>query len=522
MDTGNADDFDAAIEALGKLPSGFSSRNINTSIVYKSDEAAERNRSGMAAYTHWRQSKDSTFLETAAEHFQRAMEISADADDPTAMAQVSLNYALTQTLMNRPKLAIPAFETAIKIYDRHPYSDQLYRSLGGLYGAIFALSREKSIAGHSVEAERLRSQLPPLRKRSLELLYVPRGESYDYDAYRVEQGEIGFSADRKIGTDNVKDCVCVIIHDPITKKTALAHVDSFTDVQSLEEVFKRLPNHAFLKAKLIGARFTPGSEKNHIEQDARKNLQKVVQFLEEKQVEILSAAILDSDQPTSVVVDPVSFELEERSPGMPNPNRDIANAKAAIENSGKSLQVAFDLTVSDQCAPILLPRQAVSNLHRFFTRKSAEEIYDHFINIANNYPDEQLPGMVERIIDLTQAYRRSLRELQEKFDEKHAELRRNGIRVPTTTQTEILDALERCPVHIGEGANSGNKALMDFIENRLFTVEGKTLTTDIDGLGSFAFPSQPYETIEAKHGTNRFQARIANRTRSSADVHLRP
>lgn len=43
----------------------------------------------------------------------------------------------------------------------------------------------------------------------------------------------GFSDKEKIGTDNIQQCVAVILHDPLTKKTALAHVDRFTDASSL-------------------------------------------------------------------------------------------------------------------------------------------------------------------------------------------------------------------------------------------------------------------------------------------------
>ncbi len=41
----------------------------------------------------------------------------------------------------------------------------------------------------------------------------------DYDAVRVEQHEVGFTNKEKIGTDNIQQCVAVILHDPLTKKT---------------------------------------------------------------------------------------------------------------------------------------------------------------------------------------------------------------------------------------------------------------------------------------------------------------
>ncbi|WP_316355267.1 hypothetical protein [Candidatus Trichorickettsia mobilis] len=75
----------------------------------------------------------------------------------------------------------------------------------------------------------------------------------DYTADRVEQHEVGFS-DKKIGTDNIQQCVAVILHDPITKKTALAHVDKFTDTTSLANVVANFPEGTKLDAYLVGGR----------------------------------------------------------------------------------------------------------------------------------------------------------------------------------------------------------------------------------------------------------------------------
>ena len=64
----------------------------------------------------------------------------------------------------------------------------------------------------------------------------------DYEAVRVEQHKVGFSDKEKIGTDNIQQCVAVILHDPLTKKTALAHVDRFTDASSLtHDVISNFP-----------------------------------------------------------------------------------------------------------------------------------------------------------------------------------------------------------------------------------------------------------------------------------------
>ncbi len=75
----------------------------------------------------------------------------------------------------------------------------------------------------------------------------------DYEAVRVEQHKVGFSDKEKIGTDNIQQCIAVILHDPLTKKTALAHVDRFTDASSLthDVIISNFPPNIKLEAYLV-------------------------------------------------------------------------------------------------------------------------------------------------------------------------------------------------------------------------------------------------------------------------------
>jgi hypothetical protein len=118
--------------------------------------------------------------------------------------------------------------------------------LGGLHEAILSASASKA----NDEAEALRARLRPLRERSLDLDYSFRGEGYDNEAYRVEQGEIGFSADKKIGTGRVFDCICIILRNPVTQKTALAHIVANTSSSSLASAFPRLLTRVRSRAPL--------------------------------------------------------------------------------------------------------------------------------------------------------------------------------------------------------------------------------------------------------------------------------
>ena len=75
------------------------------------------------------------------------------------------------------------------------------------------------------------------------------------DAYRVEGGEVGFSAKEPIGTDNTHDCIVVMLRDPITKKTALAHITGNNTEESLKVLWDGMTQSGSpIEMRLLGGR----------------------------------------------------------------------------------------------------------------------------------------------------------------------------------------------------------------------------------------------------------------------------
>ncbi len=163
----------------------------------------------------------------------------------------------------------------------------------------------------------------------------------DYDAVRVEQHEVGFS-NQKIGTDNIQQCVAVILHDPITKKTALAHVDKFTDTRSLANVVANFPPGTKLNAYLVGGRDRSAQSKA-VSDD---NISRVLSELNNhSEVDIKSADIGDKGAPSGIVFDPQTAELKHAVPGK---HHETTNERKLLHNLQPSLNFAFDLTKSPE------------------------------------------------------------------------------------------------------------------------------------------------------------------------------
>lgn len=515
----NVKDLDKLIEQLNALPSGFQSRNINpTSVSYNSQsEGYQLNQDGITAYNKWQSSKDTADLEVALEAFKKAADASLRENNLPARANDLSNYGQICRLAGRSEQGMPALEEAIQIHEQQGHVDNLYRDLGNLHASLLDVIQVKQNDGLTEEADQLRARLRPLRQSSANLISRNKGETINPEAHRVEQGEIGLSSDKPIGTDNVNDCVCVVLRDPHTKKTAIAHIDASTGISSLQVLLDRMPDRKPpdkpLEARLIGARFKDDPNEARFRVDnAKQNIRKIVEFLDDRHVDVLSAAILDPSQPTSIVVHPETFEIVEETPGVPNPNMHLGNGKPLITNWGKPLHLSFDLTSSMERAPIILQGSEIMTLRDRYAGKSDDEIYAWFKK-NTQYSDGQLPVVVELAVILGEEYKKSVDQVISKLDEKIAALGEKGVTIADFDREKAVKIISEGAIHLGHGAEKANQPLVDFIENKLFSVErGHAYISDLEGLRNFCFPNQPYETIEESvESPSSFQAKLAQR-----------
>lgn len=223
----------------------------------------------------------------------------------------------------------------------------------------------------------------------------------DYDAVRVEQHEVGFS-DQKIGTDNIQQCVAVILYDPITKKTALAHVDKFTDTSSLADVIASFPKGTKLNAYLVGGRDRSPQSKAVSD----NNIARVMGELQKHQtVDVKSADIGDKGAPSGIVFDPQTGELKHAVPGKQHETTNTR--KLLLHASNPPLRFAFDLTQSqDMPSPILTDADKKSLINRYLSTpktQNAQEtwnaniVYEPLAKVAEQIRQEN-PKIVQEAL----------------------------------------------------------------------------------------------------------------------------
>ncbi|MBL8639846.1 MAG: hypothetical protein JNK24_05770 [Alphaproteobacteria bacterium] len=491
---------DIIIELLAKLPSGFARRTAEvTKISYSlSGEAEAHNREAMAAYSEWKKNGKYTDIILSMNKFIEAANVSAHDGNPLAQANDLLNYGKVCLLANLSEQALPALEQALSIFEKEKKLDYVYKTVGILYSAITANIREKEHSGYNEEANELRKKLLPLRRRSVELFSHSSGQPINYDAYRVEQREIGFSDEQLIGTDNINSCVAVLIWDAKTHKMAIAHIDEDTDINSLQQVFNRMPKDNTLQVKIIGARSGDIKPFASSVESSNNNIVKVLRFLDGKNVNIISASILDPRQPTSVVVDPKTFEVFEESPGKLNPDSALANGIPLIGGSGRSLRVSIDLTSSVNREPIFLPHPAIYNLRKYYLGKTEGEIYK-LITEGSSLSQAQIPTVVDQLLQISDGYKHSVENLIKVLDKRINDLADRGIEVSTFDRNLAADVISNRSIYIGSGAAMANQPLVDFINNNIFVFEKNgRYHLNLDGFLSLDLEAQPHAKAESR------------------------
>jgi hypothetical protein len=164
----------------------------------------------------------------------------------------------------------------------------------------------------------------------------------------VEQGGIGFSTDRTIGTEHVGNCVGIIVRDPVTGRTALAHYDDTSTPDSLSLIFDGMPKGRTLDVVLIGAKYGPESQEgDYVRQSSAKNLRDVLSFMASKDIRIVAARVNDPQQPHAFAVDPENFRIVPTEDFVSNPLQGYAFARKFLGGGQpQPMAVEFDFAKS--------------------------------------------------------------------------------------------------------------------------------------------------------------------------------
>ncbi len=161
----------------------------------------------------------------------------------------------------------------------------------------------------------------------------------DKEAYNIDQREVGYSNSAKIGTTNIQQCVAVIIHDPDTKQSALAHIDFNTSAKSLGKVIDNFPKDKTLNVYLVGAR-----DRTYDKNTSDANVNKIIKEIKRHpNLDIKVADIKDRGSPSAIVFDPKTGELTNAVPAHDDPYLYLRKISLYIDPFRNTLNEAFQI-----------------------------------------------------------------------------------------------------------------------------------------------------------------------------------
>lgn len=392
FDPHNATDEDILF-TIKALPGNLANRaRITTPLHYEPiSPAAKDEFSAYDAANEFARTGDFEHLEKSINHYvaaakqYEAMSLMKPAANMFSLAAQSYIYFPQNIFTDNEFLsekAIKYYDKAIQLHDQQGHEDFSYRDRDKRYNAIaetVLAYREYPIIELSEDENNAREAqyYDRLRPESSKLLHSSRriqGE-LDNTALRVEQKEIGISDGKNIGTDNVSQCITLIVRScgmdgnlerPVV---ALAHIDYETDAGSIDQMFENLPD-GYKEARILGARF---------DQDIKsvENLVKVIKALAAYDVDVISSNVYQGDQgPSTVIVDPYDFSMRE---SVPTADKGMAEASCAYslitEDKIYPLRLAFDTRIGEDRAPLYLTQTMVRKLRDNYLDKDDAERY---------------------------------------------------------------------------------------------------------------------------------------------------
>jgi hypothetical protein len=505
------EDRDAVLEFAESIPSGLSDRTAppRPQHIYRHPAAPIMRENGIREHALAKNHDNPSLLSLAAQYFDQAARFCVMADDQLGQAHCLVDFGVLMRLQGKPKEAINAWKIAANIYKSKDHLDQESDLLGMIYTETLALANGTK----GEEQNKWKTELRPLQRRCLEIFEINEGNECDKDAYRVEQNEMGIAKDKNMGIDHVYTCIGIGLWDPKTTMAAIAHVDEGTIINSLDIAFDEFnlastdslekkrsnTNLPYIEARIFGASYNKKSTNKKNYKQAADNVYKLIKYLcnrNDVHVNLLSADIFNPDQPSSFTIQKGTFKLSSKWPGRANPNAHLHSASIGLLGPAP-LQIAFTPAEPNKRSAVYLSRAMVHQLRE--SRVTETELQTCNRLAEFNLSEWQLPVRIEEELLLKEAYLQQIKNLTAELKKGITQLQtKHSFILPRSLHLALLQAVSRCPLYIGDGADKKNQPFLDLITNKVFKEEieaiddlkKKIFSMDISQVEQFEFPKE--------------------------------
>lgn len=488
--------LDEVLSAIKALDSGFTARTRRRTddTHYLQSEAYSLTGKGQDLLSRWQIEKDSNVLGIAKDFYDRSIIAAEKSQDNLIRAITYARYAEVAPLFSRDTgLSIRLLSDAVQLCRQCDAKDFASQFATQLHETTYEIIRNS--LNHGVQSSVVDpwlAVLKKMRRQASKLFRNQHGEVIDADAHRIEQGEVGYSIDQRIGTDFLAQCISPIIQNPMTKMTALAHIDQAVDIESLDDVL-RILGYDYLGApllvRLVGGNDSDASgnagSKKFMASVANENVLRLLEYLKKRNVNIVSSDIMQGGQPTSVVVDPVQFSLQEAIPGKENPDFYLAQGRAILGVGERPLYEAFNLACSADRSPIKIDRRLVMALYSL-SNVPIDSLYQMFIT-NNGMATAIIAECVESAGCLVTEFGKVSGEKMRSLSERLHELQMQGFSFDSESLERISGIVSESPIFVGSQSARMNLPLYSYLRYEFIREinDGNNLWVDAGGLNYF-------------------------------------
>jgi hypothetical protein len=339
-------------------------------------------------------------------------------------------------------------------------------------------------------------RLAEATKLARELFFEPfyaGSTNTDNDALCVQENEVGYTTNKRIGTINATECLMVAIKNPANGRVAMIHINNKTKASSLDAVFAKLgdPNGQNFEVKIVGAKVMTAEQRDMLGVDPKdtrpqENVKKVLGYLSgRKDVNVTTCQILKWGQPVNIIVEPKSFTLSEEL-ALNDPDRIIvATGASIIEDANQPLREAFDLDEHHGYKPIIIRKfmpmmEVLSSIER-----PDFAVIHGLLNSKNEIP--MSPMYVEAPFAIAQyaiLHRKAAMPLLEQAIHKIEEHELSGRRLLGDLRKSAKAALFNAHLAVGEGSERHNAQFAQFIQDQWINVKDGNASINTIGLRS--------------------------------------
>jgi len=173
--------------------------------------------------------------------------------------------------------------------------------------------QNKQLVSNKILAGIYKQQESPLQYEFFSNAYKLQQAPIDPEAILIGQKEAGFSNNIKIGTSDIRECMILIIHEPIDHNTVLLHIDCSTSIDfALSEAMHRFDQHKHLNVNVIGARYISRDFDGY--EDSEFNLVRTLITLFKYQNICIQSIDVGDAIPFALVFDPIYGKIKEAYP----------------------------------------------------------------------------------------------------------------------------------------------------------------------------------------------------------------